>query len=174
MTIPTDYVKSFYKGILEKRECNKEKCLSYHFDELMSAGGILANEGPPVENFYLKPLHIISPHELMPHGKPLVCNCGKKLSLSGWSTFRYVHSLKTGRYIVQRQYRSHSTCICAEKSYYGLQALKLDCIPNCVRLMYPFIEKYNSMYDQDIISYITGDALTGIQSLDFLFPLEVV
>lgn len=155
--------KEFYKKLLTSRENNHDTATLYRFDELMSPSNIRGDGPPSVNNFYLKPLHVIAPHEQFLSNKELACDCGKKLVRNGWSDFRYVHSLKTGQYLVQQQYRSHSQCTCPDKqtTYLGLKVLQFRCVPDYVRLMYPLTEKYNSVYDNDFISYVSGDALTG-------------
>jgi hypothetical protein len=160
MSLPSRFQRECYKGILVQREANQDKRVVYDFEDLMSPVGC-NSQGPQVQLFYLKPLFVIAPHELLPHGKNLICNCGKNLTCSGWSEFRYVHSLKSGKYLIQKQYRSHNRCTCEEKSYLGLRALNLGCIPDCLRLMYPLVERYNSIFDLDFVSYVTADALTG-------------
>lgn len=118
------------------------------------------NDGPPLDIYYLKPVIVCVPSDFIP-AKEFVCNCGKPISHHGWTDPRYVHSIKTGKYLVQRRYIC-SNSSCSLGTFTAVKCLELNCIPDCVRLLFPIVEKHNSVLDDDFVSYVTVDALTGM------------
>jgi len=43
----------------------------------------------------------------------------------------------------------------------GLTVLQLGCVPDYVRILFPFFEKHKSLVHEDLMTFITTDALTG-------------
>ena len=115
-----------------------------------------------IEKFYLKPVYICAPDELVP-GNVLICNtCGKNLSTHGWGESRYIHGLKNGMYLLQRRYN----CKVCKVTITGYQALnELKCISDDIRLLFPLWDRYNSMVHRDLLDYILDDALAQALAL---------
>ena len=76
------------------------------------------------EEFYLKPVFLCAPDELLEGTCKLKCNhCSTILRNDGWADNggRYIHGLKSGYYLVQRRYlkfRELSLLLSIKESFY--------------------------------------------------------
>jgi len=130
-----------------------------------------------LEQFYLKPVLVLAPHLLM-GGEPGTGTGGchdfkcfatckgngieSTLTPKGWhDKYRYVHSLKSGWYVIQKSYYC-KRC----KSKTTAESLLDDeeqgeTIPDFVRLQIPIIFQRRSAVHRDLATYVVSDAVTG-------------